>query len=167
MITTIQEKSCSRSKKKTSTSKIFKSLVDAPCSTRTIWRHLNNEKIKHKKRIHCPRLTMKHKEYRTMGAKERTKKKIKFKRSRWLSEILAQKKFPEENCSRHFGGGSLKIWGAFSSSRKLKQQFVSGQQKAADYVKMLNDLSLAQEGCRLWKRMDFSARQCCFPKCFK
>ena len=40
------------------------------------------------------------------------------------------------------------IWEAFSSE-KLKLQFVSGRQKAADYVKMLNDLSLAQEGCRL------------------
>ena len=36
-------------KKKTlSTLKISKSLVDTPCSTRTIRRHLNNEKIKHK-----------------------------------------------------------------------------------------------------------------------
>ena len=48
-------------KKKTlSTSKILKSLVDAPCSTRIIRRDLNNEKIKQKKRIHRPRLTMKH-----------------------------------------------------------------------------------------------------------
>ena len=39
------------------------------------------------------------------------------------------------------------IWGPLSSSGKL--QFVSGQQKAADYVKMLNDLSFAQEGPRL------------------
>ena len=38
---------------------------------------------------------------------------------------------------------------AFSSSGKLKLQFVSGLQKAADYVKMLNDLSLAQEERRL------------------
>ena len=38
---------------------------------------------------------------------------------------------------------------AFSSSGKLKLQFVSGQQKAANYVKMLNDLSLVQEGHRL------------------
>ena len=49
-------------KKTSSTSKILKSLVDVPCSIRTIRRHLNNEKIKHKKRIHHPRLTMKHKE---------------------------------------------------------------------------------------------------------
>ena len=38
------------------------------------------------------------------------------------------------------------IWGTFLSSGKLKLQFVSGRQKAADYVKILNDLSLAQEG---------------------
>ena len=37
-----------------------------------------------------------------------------------------------------------------SSSGKLKLQFVSGQQKATDYVKMLNDLSLTQEGCHLY-----------------
>ena len=47
-----------------STSKILKSLVDSPCSTRTIRWRLNNEKIKHKQRIHRPRLTMKHKEKR-------------------------------------------------------------------------------------------------------
>ena len=41
------------------------------------------------------------------------------------------------------------MWGALSSSGKLKLQFVSGRQKAADYVKMLNDLSLEQECC-LW-----------------
>ena len=52
--------------------------MDPPCSTRTIKKHLNNEKIKHKKIIHHPRLTMKHKEkqleydrqYQTMSAKE-------------------------------------------------------------------------------------------------
>ena len=68
-------------KKTSSTSKVLKSLVDSPCSTRTIWRHWNIEKSKHKKRIHCPRLTMKHKkkrleyawQYQTMSAKERLK----------------------------------------------------------------------------------------------
>ena len=35
--------------------------------------------------------------------------------------------------------------GGFLSSKNLKLQFVCGRQKAADYVKMLNDLSLAQE----------------------
>ena len=50
--------------------------MDAPCSTRTIRRHLNNEKNKDKKRIHRQSLTMKHKEkrleytrqYQTMSA---------------------------------------------------------------------------------------------------
>ena len=56
------------------------------------------------------------------------------------------KNFPEENYStKHSGGGSLIIKGNFSSSGKLKQQFVSDWQKAADYVKMLDDLSLTQE----------------------
>ena len=41
------------------------------------------------------------------------------------------------------------IWRASSSSGKFKLQFVCGLQKAEDYVKMLNDLSLAQEECRL------------------
>ena len=58
------------------------------------------------------------------------------------------KNFPEENYStRHSGGGSFMI--LFSSSGKLKQQFVSSQQKATDDVKMLNDSSLAQEGRRI------------------
>ena len=42
------------------------------------------------------------------------------------------------------------LWsGAFLSSGKLKLQFVNGWQKAADYVKMLNDLSLAQDARHL------------------
>ena len=49
-------------KKTSSTSKVLESLVDAPCSTKTIRRHLNNEKMKHKRRIHRPRLTVKHRE---------------------------------------------------------------------------------------------------------
>ena len=44
------------------------------------------------------------------------------------------------------------IWregGSFSSSGKLKLEYVGGWQKAADYVKILNNLSLAQEVRRL------------------
>ena len=61
------------------------------------------------------------------------------------------KNFLEENYStRHSRGGSVKIWGSFLSSGKLKVQYVSGRQKSADYVKMPNDLSLAQEEHRLF-----------------
>ena len=60
------------------------------------------------------------------------------------------KNFPEENYStRHSEGGSLMIWRAFLSSGKLKLQFICVWEKAADYVKMPNDLSLTQEGCCL------------------
>ena len=61
---TIQEKNCSRSKKKktSSISKILKSLVNTPYSTRTVKKI--TEKIKHKKRLYHPRLTMKYKEKR-------------------------------------------------------------------------------------------------------
>ena len=42
---------------------------------------------------------------------------------------------------------------------KVKLQFVNGWQKAADYVKMLNDLSLVQKRVlSMWRRMDFPAR---------
>ena len=162
VITTIQEKNCSRSKKKTSsTSKILKSLVDAPCSTRTIRRHLNNEKLKHEKRIHRPWLTMKHKEkrleyarqYQTMSAKVWRKvvfsdeKKFNLDGPNVLQKYWHVKKIPEKNYStRYGGGGSFMILGILSSSGKLKVQFVSGRQKTSDYVKMLNDLSPAREG---------------------
>ena len=114
-------------KKKTlSTSKILKYLVDAPCNTGTIWKHLNNEKIKHKKRIHHLRLTMTHKEkrleyarqYQTMSAKEWRKvvfsdeKKFSLDGPEGFQNYKHAKSFPEENYStRHSGGGSLMIWG--------------------------------------------------------
>ena len=41
------------------------------------------------------------------------------------------------------------VVGGFSSSGKPKPQFVSGRQKAADYMETLNDLSLAQDGYHL------------------
>ena len=52
--------------------------MDAPCSIRTIRRHLNNEKVKHTTIIHRLRSIIKHKEkwleygcqYQTMRAKE-------------------------------------------------------------------------------------------------
>ena len=122
-----------------------------------------NEKIKLKERIYRLRLTMKHKEkrleyahqYQTMSAKEWRKvvfseeKKFNLNSPDDFQKYWHAKNFPEENyATRHSGGGSLMIGGG-GASGKLKLQFVSGRQKAADYVKMLKDLSLAQEGRRL------------------
>ena len=98
---------------------------------------------------------MKHKEkrleyarrYQTMSTKE------------WRNVVFSEEKkfnligpdgFQKYWHARHIGGVSLIIWKAFSASEKLKVQFVSCQRKAADYVKMLNDVSLAQEGHRLF-----------------
>ena len=93
--------------------------MDAP-----IRRHLNNEK-KHKKRIHRPRLTMMHKQkgleyarqYQTMSAKEWRKfvfsdeKKFNLDGLDDFQKYWNAKEFPEENYSRHSGGGSLMIRG--------------------------------------------------------
>ena len=48
--------------------------------------------------------------------------------------------------------------GVFSSSEKLKLQFISGRQNAADYLKMLNDLSLAQEGVVFMEKNEFFSK---------
>ena len=81
------------------------------------------------------------------------REEIQFRAPDGSQKYLHAKKLTEENYStKRSGEGSLMIGGGgggFSSSRKLKLQFVSGQQKAADYVKMLNDLSLVQDGRRL------------------
>ena len=164
MITTIQEKNCSRSKKKQTslTLKILKSLVDAPCNTRTIRRHLNNEKIKHKKRIQRPRLTKKHKkkrleyarQYRTIDFKELRKvfsdeKKFKLAGLDDFQKYWHAKNVPDEKYSTKHGGISLIIWGVVLNFRKAYSTICQWLKKAVDYVKMLNDLSLAKEGRRL------------------
>ena len=91
-----------------------------------------------------------------MSAKEWRKvvfsneKKLNLDGSDGFQKYWHSKNFPEENYStKHSGGRSLIIRWAFSSSGKLKQQFLSRWQKTADYVKILNDISFAQEGSRL------------------
>ena len=96
-------------------------------------------------------------QYQTISAKEWRKvvfldeRKFNLDGPDGFQKYWQAQNFPEENYStKYSGGGSVMIWGrGISFSGKLKLQFVSGQQKAADYVKMPNDLSLSQEGRRL------------------
>ena len=120
-------------KKTSSTSKIFKYLVDAPSSARTIWRHLNNEKIKHKKRIHHPRLTMKQKEkrleyirqYQIMSAKECRKvvfsdeKKFNLDGPDDFRSTGTQKNFLERITQQGIAGEDL-LWSVRGASHLLK-----------------------------------------------
>ena len=80
------------------------------------------------------------------------RREIQFRRSRWLSEVLAHKKNFHKRITQQGIVDEDLLWsggGVFHIQKKLRLQFVSGRQKAADYLKMLNDLLLTQEECRL------------------
>ena len=77
-------------------------------------------------------------------------KEIQFRRSRWFLEVLTRKIIFQKRITQQGLMEEDLLWsggreGGFSSSGKLKLQFIRGRKKAADYVNMLNDLSLAQE----------------------
>ena len=137
--------------------------MDAPCSTRTIRRHLNNEKIKHKKRIHRPRLTLKHKEklleytcqYQTMSAKE------------WRKVLCSdEKKFNLDGSD-----GFQKYWHAKNSQKRITQQGIVEEDLlwsgggGASHLQENYNLSGVEKKQQIlwrasfmWRRMDFSAR---------
>ena len=160
-----------RKVKKTSlsTSEILKSLEDASCTNRTtIRRHLNNGKIKYKKRIHHPRLTMKQKEkqleyagqYQTMSAKEWQKvvfldgKKFNLDGPDGFQKYWHAKNFSEENYStKHSGWGSLMIWVAFSSSGIC--QWLTKSCRLCEDAEWF--ISCIRSVLPMWRRIDFSA----------
>ena len=87
--------------------------MDAPCTTRTFKRHLNKEKIKHKKRIHRPKLIMKYKlkqlEYACryqMNTKE------------WQKVVFSDKK----RCNLRGSDGFQKYWHAKNFQKRITQQ---------------------------------------------
>ena len=98
-------------------------------------------------------------QYQTMSAKEWQKvvfsaeKKYNLDGSDDFEKYWHAKKFQLRITQQGIVEEDL-LWsgGAFSSSGKLKLQFVSGRQKALFHVKMLNDLSFAQEGRRLYRK---------------
>ena len=76
------------------------------------------------------------------------RKEIQFRRFRWLSEVLPRKTFSRrELLNKAWWSRNTynSVVGGVSSSGKLCQWSTKG----IDYVKMLNDLSLTQEGRHL------------------
>uniref|UniRef100_A0A3P8U947 Tc1-like transposase DDE domain-containing protein n=1 Tax=Amphiprion percula TaxID=161767 RepID=A0A3P8U947_AMPPE len=127
----------------------IKALTGADCSAITIRWHLREKGFKNKKQIQRPRLLQRHKTARLDFAREHQTWDIErwkngFQRY-WHDKEIPPEMFP----TRHSGGGSIMIWGAFSFSGTLELQVVQGRQTVAGYVLMLQRASLMIEGPRL------------------
>ena len=146
--------------------------MGALCSTRTIRRHFNNEKIKHKKKIHRPSLTMKHKEkrleyvcqYRTMSAKEWRKvvgsdvKKSNLDGPDSFQKYCHAKNFPEKNYSTrrifYDEGGE----GASHLQENLNYN-LSAVDKSSRLCKDAKwFISCTRSASSMWRRMDFFSK---------
>ena len=147
-------------KKKTttlSTSKLLKSLEDSPCSSRTIRRHLNNKRLSIRKEFIVQDFTMKHikkrldyaRQYQTLSTKVvfSDVKKFNLDCPEGFQKYWHVKK--ENYSTRYSGGGFLMTWGGLSRFQENLSYNFSTVNKKQQIVKMLNELSLTQEGRRL------------------
>lgn len=130
----------------------IKSTLSLPVSKRTVQRVLKaNPNLKYVKRKKTPRLTARHQEARIKWARDRVREGTV-----WASVIFSdEKKFnldgpdglnyywhdirneEETRFSRQNGGGSLMVWGAFSSKGKARLATLIGHQNSMDYQQTL------------------------------